>query len=174
MTSYVALLRGVNVGGKTLRMEALRPVIAGLGGLEDVRTYIQSGNVLFRSGRPMEAGEVERAIAGAFGMSVGVVLRTAGELAAVARANPFVGRDDNPRHLHVTFLAGEPAGDLAGVSHPPDEFHLAGREVYLLCPNGYGVTKLGNGFLERRLKVAATTRNWATVLRLAEMAAGSA
>ncbi len=172
-TTYVALLRGINVGGRTLRMEALRPVIAGMG-LQDVRTYIQSGNVLFRSDGAVEAAELERAIADAFGMPVGVLLRTADEMAAVSRANPFVGRDGNPRHLHVTFLANEPAGDLAGVSHPPEEHHLAGREIYLLCPNGYGESKLGNAFFERRLKVAATTRNWATVMRLTEMAAGMA
>ena len=171
MTTYVALLRSVNVGGRILRMDELRAVMAGLG-YADVRTYIQSGNVLFGAEGAVTAQELERALGEASARPVGVLLRTAAEMAAIAAGNPFVVRDENPRHLHVTFLGRDVVGGLDGVNYPPDELHVAGREVYLLCPNGYGRSKLVNAFFERRLKVGATTRNWATVLRLKEMAKG--
>jgi uncharacterized protein (DUF1697 family) len=165
MTTYVALLRGINVGGKTLRMGDLRTVCERLG-YQGVQTYIQSGNVVFGAERA-DAGQLSAAIREATGVQAGVLLRTSAEMAGVARAHPFSGE---PRQLHVTFLDGEPAGRLPPSGFEPDEYRVAGREVYLHCPNGYGQTKLDNGYLERRLRVMATTRNWATVRKLAEMA----
>jgi len=103
-----------------------------------------------------------------------VVLRTAKQLAKVIEGNPFSTAE--PGQLHVTFLAQKPSraeqADLAKGSYPPDEFRIVGREVYLRCPNGYGRTKLGNQFLEKKLGVSGTTRNWRTITTLAEMAAG--
>jgi uncharacterized protein (DUF1697 family) len=177
MTTYVALLRGINVGGRTkVGMEELRRVFLALGHA-DVKTYVQSGNVLFRC--PVEepsrlAGDLERRIARDLGVTTTVLLRTRDDLAHVVANNPFLGRGLDPATLHVTFLAETPdprrVASLETPSGEPDAFSLAGREVYLHCPNGYGRTKLNNAYLERRLGVAATTRNWRTVTTLCDLA----
>ena len=174
---YVALLRAVNVGGRSLSMEELRRVV-GEAGHDDVTTYIQSGNVLFTADRAVPgqvAADLETRLAALLGAPVAVLLRSAADLAAVVAANPFEGAD--PKTLHVTFLAGgaDPAR-AAGLRAPPetdDRWALAGREVYVSCPGGYGRTKLNNSFFERGLRVAATTRNWRTVQTLAARLADS-
>jgi uncharacterized protein (DUF1697 family) len=175
-TTYVALLRGVNVAGRAVPMDALRGIFCGLGH-RDVTTYIQSGNVVFRT--PEEdhdvlADEIHSAIASEIGHRVTVVLRTAEQLALVVAHNPLDdGRES--RGLHVTFLAQAPdplrmdaITPVAGVS---DEFRRIGQEIFVYCPDGYGRTRLTNDFFERRLGIAATTRNWRTVTTLARMAA---
>jgi uncharacterized protein (DUF1697 family) len=175
MTTYVALLRGVNVAGRTVPMAALRAMFRDLGH-ERVTSYIQSGNVVFRTPRrDLETlvNEIRSAIGAETGHLVTVVLRTAHELAQVVGANPFIdGRD--PRTLHVTFLAQSPDPILIAAIAPaialPDEFRGVGQEVFVACPNGYGRTTLNNAFFERRLGVAATTRNWRTVTMLARLA----
>ena len=179
MTRYVALLRGINVGGRTrVGMDDLRRLFVALGHA-DVESYLQSGNVVFRS--PVEeparvAGEIEQGIARDLGVTVTVLVRTADDLARVVASNPFVSRETDPATLHVTFLADAPDRErvarLATPSGEPDELALVGREVYLHCPNGYGRTKLNNAFIERRLGVAATTRNWRTVTTLGELVSG--
>jgi uncharacterized protein (DUF1697 family) len=173
--TWVCLLRGINVGGKKVAMKALKELLEGLGH-EDVTTYIQSGNVVFGSdGGDAEAlsAAIEKAIGAQMGLDVTVLLRSPAELAAVVAANPFPGVEDR---LHVTFLAEEPARSKVDAvdpdGYPPDAFAVVGREVYLHCPDGYGRSKLGNSFWERKLGVAATTRNWRTVTKLLEMASG--
>ena len=176
MPTYVALLRGVNVGGaRKLPMKELAPALAGLG-LEDVVTYIQSGNVVFRApagGRAKLVSQVEQAIETAFGLDVTVVLRTPAELAKIVAASPF----DEPegKNLHVAFLDRRPAkaalAKLDPDRSPPDEFAVVGTEVYLRFPNGSGRTKLGADYFERTLGVRATARNWRTVTKLLELAA---
>lgn len=182
-TTCIAMLRSVNVGGKHLPMADLRALVADLG-MEDVRTYIQSGNVVFRSGVEPErlAGALEDGLRRATGLEVAVVLRTKEELGAVAGANPFLARGADISHLHTTFLAGRPAAPLlaALVGRPgggdgpvavgPDAFEVVGQEVYVHCPDGYGRTKLNNTFFEKALGVVATTRNWKTVMALLAMA----
>jgi uncharacterized protein (DUF1697 family) len=177
---YIALLRAVNVSGRnSVAMKDLRTIIEATGA-EEVETYVQSGNVVFRStvahpermGRAIEAG-----IHSQLGLQVAVMVRTAEELERLVAANPL-GTDDRDRsYLHVTFLAAAPesgrvsaleAATEAGASL--DEFRIRPREVYLYCPGGYGRTKLNNAFFERKLAVTATTRNWRTVTTLAEMA----
>ena len=179
MAVYVALLRSVNVGGRSLPSADLRALLEGLG-FADVRTYIQSGNVVFEAATVPEALSpvIERALAAQLGFEVPVVLRTPVELRRVAEGNPFSDRGAEPRQLHVTFLAEAP--DPSGVEklardaqrHLPDECCLVGREVYLYCPNGYGQTTLTPSFIESRLKVPTTTRNWNTVGKLLDMAGG--
>jgi uncharacterized protein (DUF1697 family) len=172
-TRYVALLRGVNVGGGTrIGMADLRRLFAELGHT-DVTTYLQSGNVAFTGAgdEPTHlAGEIERRIAADLGLDVHVLLRTGADLDAVVAGNPFLDRETDLTKLLVTFLAAPPTPDLAGQVAAPAgetaEFRLAGQEVYLHCPDGYGRTKLNNAFFERRLAVAATTRNWKTVTAL--------
>jgi uncharacterized protein (DUF1697 family) len=179
MTTYVALLRGINVGGRTrVGMDDLRRLFVALGHA-DVKSYVQSGNVLFSS--PVEessrlVGDIQRRIARDLGVTVTVLLRTKDDLARVVANNPFLSRETDPAKLHVTFLADAPDHErVARLDTPsggPDEFSLAGREVYLHCPHGYGRTKLNNAYLERRLGVAATTRNWNTVTKLCDLASG--
>lgn len=169
---YIALLRGVNVSGKNrIAMANLRDLFAGLG-YQDVRTYIQSGNVVFLAPASEDTTReaIEGAIARDLGMEVTVLLRTAEDLRAITEGNPFLPAAD-PAILHVTFLAAVPA--TMEVSAPPsgrDEYRIAGREIYLSCPEGYGNTKLTNSLWERRLQMRATTRNWRTVMTLLEMA----
>ncbi len=177
MARYVALLRGINLGSRNkIAMPALRGVFEGLGH-EDVKTYIQSGNVVFTADAkdPTRlAAEIEERVRGDLGVTASVLLRTGDELDAVVAANPFVGRKADASKLHVTFLTVAPAKDqVAELGRPPGEaaeMSLVGREVFLYCPEGYGCTKLNNAFIEKRLGVAATTRNWKTVTTLAAMA----
>ena len=177
MTAYVALLRGINVSGKNkIAMAELRALVESLG-YEGVQTYIQSGNVVFGSS-VRRAATVQDAIAGAItrelGLDVTVLVRTAKEFDAVLASNPFLASGADPTKLHVTFLARAPTATavraLGDVDRPPDEFVVTKREVFVHCPDGYGNTKLTNSFFEKRLGVAATTRNWRTVQTLTSLA----
>jgi uncharacterized protein (DUF1697 family) len=158
-------------------MAELRKALLDLG-LSDVQTYIQSGNVVFRSprGAAKVAAEIESQLGRDFGAEIKVLLRTHEQLRQVVRRNPLVGSSRDVSKLHVTFLAEAPGSargaSLDATSFPPDEFRLLGREVYIHCPDGYGKTKINNAFFERSLGVAATTRNWKTVTTLATMSAG--
>lgn len=172
---FLVLLRGVNVGGKMLSMAALKDLAARLG-YGEISTYIQSGNLILSAAVDDEDAigrTLEKAIADDMGMTVSVLVRTPRELRAMADNNPLASRTEEPRRLHVTFLAESPSQALVEAIGPaaftPDEFHVRDREVYLFCPNGYGVSKLGNAFWERALKVKATTRNWSTVIKLREL-----
>ncbi len=171
MPTYVALLRGINLGARNkIAMADLRELFAALG-CEDVSTYVQSGNVVFRSPVRSAAklqGGIEERIRADFGLQIRVLVRTSDELATVAEGNPF-----DPATAHVTFLAEKPPADrtkkLGERTFEPDAFRVTGRQVYLRCPNGYGRSKLSNAFLEKQLAVAATTRNWKTVTALAKL-----
>ncbi|MBP7867321.1 MAG: DUF1697 domain-containing protein [Acidobacteria bacterium] len=174
---FVALLRGINVSGrKPVRMDALKALFGGLGFMA-VDTVIQSGNVRFTEpggeGEDVLASRIAEAAGRSFGFPVGVLLRTREDLRRVALGNPFIARGGvDPLHLHVTFLDRAPdtgaVRDLEQRSFPPDAFEIREREVYLHCPAGYARTTLSNAFFEKKLSVAATTRNWKTVLKLAE------
>ena len=180
MPSYVAMLRGINVSGaKSVKMEPLRASFEALG-FTDVRTYVQSGNVVFeakeRGAAPLGPKIVAR-IKRDFGFDVPVLVLGAAELARIVEQNPFLkqrGEATDVTKLHVTFLAGAPAAagleKMEGVSSGRDAFRCLGTSIYLLCPDGYGNTKLSNNAFERALGAAATTRNWKTVTTLATMA----
>ncbi len=180
-SSHVALLRGINLGGKNrLSMSALSAVFTEAG-CTDVRTYIQSGNIAFRAAPRVAASlaeEVARRIERRHGLRVPVVLRTARELERVARNNPFLRAGADPDVLHVMFLADLPrksaVSGLDARRSPPDEFALAGREIYLCCPQGIARTKLTNAYFDSRLATTSTVRNWRTVLKLIELAQGLA
>jgi uncharacterized protein (DUF1697 family) len=178
MNTYISMLRGINVSGqKIIRMEELASLYESLG-FKNVRTYVQSGNVLFDS--PITEGSrlsglIADKIKKAFGFFVVVVLRTRDELQAVVQNNPFLKeRGIDPARLHVTFLLEAPDQEalsrLQAVKDRTDRIKAGSREVYLHCPQGYGRTKYSNHFIERTLKVSATTRNWNTVLALLGMA----
>ena len=172
----IALLRGINVGGRNrLPMKELAAALADVG-FVDVRTYIQSGNVLFRDNPAM--GEdvpslFSAAIMSRFGYRVTIITRTAAELAEIVRANPFVEVGADAGKLHVVFLAVQPAAErydsLDPNRSPGDEFAAVGREVYLHCPEGFARTRLTNSYFDSTLSTTTTTRNWRTVLKLLEL-----
>jgi uncharacterized protein (DUF1697 family) len=174
--TFVALIRGINVGGKKkIAMAELRSLFSSLG-FEDVVTYIQSGNVVFRSpaGDAHEiAANIEREINAALGMDPAVLLRTPGELEEIIARNPYGPPRTDVSKLHVVFLDRTPAAgaaqELDPERSPPDDFALLGREVYLHLPNGFGRSKLTIDYFERRLGLRATARNWNTLLRLREL-----
>lgn len=176
MHTFVALLRGINVGGKTMiPMPELKSLFASLG-LEDVTTYIQSGNVVFSSssgdGQALAAA-IEEQIDETFGLGTTVLMRTPTELTEIAGSNPFLGRETDLTKLHVVFLSGPPAADavdeLDPMRSPPDEFSVRGSEIYLHLPNGAGRSKLTIDYFEKRLGVRATARNWKTLINLIEL-----
>jgi uncharacterized protein (DUF1697 family) len=178
MGTFIAVLRSINVGGRNrVPMADLRALMSSLG-FGDVTTYVQSGNVVFTAAgsRQAIAGAIEEQISAELGLAVPVIVRSKRQLQGIVAGTPFAGLDVDPKVLHVTFLAQrpEPGGvaELAGRAGQfgTDECEVIGEDVYLYCPGGYGETKLSNAFLERRLGVTATTRNWRTVTTLAEMA----
>lgn len=178
MPVVVSMLRGVNVGGHNMiRMEALRKLCEALG-LRDVRTYVQSGNVVFRTGRRdmgQLAAMIEDAIEREAGFRPAVVLRTAAELRDVIARNPFAERDGiEPGKLIITFFASEPGNDarekVLAMKTDPEEVRLDGREMYVWFPNGMGRTKLPVAGIEKTLKTPGTGRNWNTVTKLLDMA----
>jgi uncharacterized protein (DUF1697 family) len=172
--TYISMLRGVNVGKNQMRMEELRLLYESLG-FGDVRSYVQSGNVVFEHddtdiSKLREL--IERSISKHFGFEAPVFVRTRDELRTVVENNPLTGKDETK--LHVIFLSNAPANfpldELARAKDKAEDFACSGAEVYLFCPNSYGQTKLSNAFFERKLGVAATTRNWRTVNALLSMA----
>lgn len=176
MPVYIALLRGVNVGGNTLKMDRLRALCSDLG-LRKVQTYLQSGNIVFEGEGSAShwAGALERKLSGESRLPVSVLVKTAVEMDGVVAANPFLKEQGlDPSKLHVTFLnraASRTALDrLRAIDAGPDRFHSGVREIYLHCPNGYGQTKLSNNVIEKLLSLRATTRNWNTVQKLAHAA----
>lgn len=180
--TYVALLRGINLGGhKIVKMDRLRKTFEELG-FEDVKTYIQSGNVVFKASAQAPenlAKRIEEKVLRQFGFAVPVVVKTSDEIGDVIRNNPLVKEKGiDLSKLHVTFLSGAPEKSalkvLEAIAAGPDQFRGSGAAIYLHCPNGYHETKLGNNVLEKMLKVGATTRNWKTVNQLYVMSlAGS-
>jgi uncharacterized protein (DUF1697 family) len=173
--TFVALIRGINVGGKNkIAMTELRSSLTSLG-LEDVATYIQSGNVVFRSPRGADdlSTTIEHEIASVFGIQPAVLLRTSAELEKIADNNQYVTGKADLSKLHVVFLDRAPARSAAAKldpeRSPPDEFALRGREIYLHLPHGSGRSKLTIDYFERRLGVRATARNWNTLHKLIEL-----
>lgn len=177
MAIHIALLRGINVGGnKLIRMEALR-ALCQRHGLADARTLLQSGNLVFRADAdPAEAaGRLEAAIAGEFGFAVTVLARTPAEFTDAIRHNPYPeAATATPGRLVVMFLAAAPGKDaidrLTGAVTGPEIVTMAGREAYVVYPDGIGRSKLTNAAIEKALGVTGTARNWNTVTKLAALA----
>jgi uncharacterized protein (DUF1697 family) len=167
---YVGLLRGVNVGGKNkMPMGELRVLLERLG-YSDVRTFIQSGNVRFKSKQIPTSSFLEAAIAERFATSTHVVLRTSSELETVLRHNPFPIDDD--ARVYVGFMAEKPSAAIVdALDHDrfgAESFALVGAETYLYLPFGMGPSKLPSYF-DRQLKIPTTVRNWNTVTKLIEL-----
>lgn len=177
MARYVALLRGINVGGnKKVSMAQLRELMEQLG-YTDVATLLQSGNAVFTSKEKSPAKvikQLETAIAKEFGFEVSVILRTRDELEAAIQANPLPGADDAPSQFLVMFLSDVPDKKKLQAIDPaaylPDEFRVVGREIYARFPNGLRDSKLATVLGGARLGVTPTGRNWNTVKKLLELA----
>ncbi|MDY7103617.1 MAG: DUF1697 domain-containing protein [Actinomycetota bacterium] len=172
MTStYVALLRAVNVAGHgKVTMAELRAAFESAG-FGDVRTYIQSGNVVFTSSSPVSAADVERAVGEALGAEPTIMLRTAEEIASVAERNPY--GDVDTGEIHVGLLAEPPAPEVAAgldvADLAPEGATVVDADVYLHLPNGVGRSKLPNR-VAKQLDAPMTIRNWRTVAKLADLA----
>ena len=173
----IALLRGINVGGKNkLPMKELVAMFHEAG-CDDVRTYIQSGNVLFRAAPTLAENIpslISESILSRFGYHIPVITRTAWELQELMKANPFVESEAEASRLLVLFLADLP--DYAHVEaldpgrSPGDKFEVLGREVFLHCPNGVARSKLTTNYFDSSLLTTSTARNWRTVQKLLELA----
>ncbi|HUE79721.1 MAG TPA: DUF1697 domain-containing protein [Sphingomicrobium sp.] len=166
MTAYVALLRGINLGKRQLRMEDLRRIAAGLG-LGSPRTYIASGNLLFTSNKGEKAlkAELEKQLAEHMSAPVGVMIRTAKEMAEVGKANPFTQEPGN--RVVAIFLDHAPPEDAADQAKNAagERIEIGKREIYVHYPNGQGPSKLRIPAAEK-----GTARNMNSVAKLAEMA----
>jgi uncharacterized protein (DUF1697 family) len=177
MPIYIAMLRGINVGGHhRIKMDQLRTSLEALG-LQQVKTYIQSGNVVFKTAKSSQAAlskKIENQILSQFGFSASVILRTADEMASTIKNNPFLNEPDIvPEKLHVAFLSDAPAlatlNKLASLTLAPDQSLCLGKEVYLYFPNGVSGSSLWKHPLDGVLSVVTTTRNWKTVNTLYQM-----
>jgi uncharacterized protein (DUF1697 family) len=176
MPRQIALLRGINLGShKRVGMGPLRELLAGLG-YGDVRTYLQSGNVVLTSQASPERlqRELEQQIADELGLETRVLVRTRDELADVIERDPLAGVADNPKRYQVSFLSAEPDAEvvraLGGVDVAPERFVVSGREIYTWHPDGIQRSQLNKVLSDRRLGVTATARNWNTVTRLLALA----
>jgi uncharacterized protein (DUF1697 family) len=176
MSTYVAMIRGINVSGRNLiPMERLRRLFSDCG-FEDVRTYIQSGNVVFGAKESASrcVAAIEKKLGRELGKPIAVIVRTPDELGAIIAENPFLKKKGiDVARLAVSFLEKPPSKErLAAVSaieSGKDQFQSRGRDIYLYCPDGFGNSRLA-GRLERVLGVSATARNWNSVMKLHEMA----
>ncbi|MEZ5324434.1 MAG: DUF1697 domain-containing protein [Verrucomicrobiales bacterium] len=175
MQTWVALLRGINVGGRNiLPMAKLRSLLESQN-CRDVRTYIQSGNVVFRSAAKSRSKLSESlldAIESEFVFRPGLMLLTAGEFLGAKACSPFSKAVAEPKTLHFFFLESEAKTpdiqSIAELAAPTETFQLTGRVFYLHAPDGIGRSKLAAN-VERKLGVAATARNYATVEKISEM-----
>jgi uncharacterized protein (DUF1697 family) len=176
----VIMLRGINLGPtRRVPMADLRALF-GEAGYEDVRTYVQSGNVVLESAAtPTELErEAAKLISDRFGFDVPVVVRTARELAAVVELNPLGDVADNPKRYQVSFLSAKPHAEvvkaLQAAAVEPERVAFHGREIYAWHPDGVARSKLWNALAAKGLGagVTATARNWTTVTTLLEMAGG--
>ncbi|MDO0937510.1 DUF1697 domain-containing protein [Streptomyces sp. DG2A-72] len=182
MTTYAALLRGINVGGsRKVAMAELRTLMEGLG-YDGVRTYLQSGQAVFSSGHgdaESLAAELTRAIEKHFGFGVDVIVRDHAYLKAVAEACPFPAADLEAKQLHVTYFSApvdpDRFAEIDQAAYLPEEFRLGDRALYLYVPNGLGRSKLAEILSRPRFNkgLIATSRNWNTVVKLVEMTRGN-
>lgn len=177
MNSRIAILRGINVGGKRkIQMADLIDVFKKMN-FSKISTYIQSGNVFFNvNGEPNNielTQKIEEAIKKEFGFDVPVIVRTPDEIRWAIHQNPFYKDNSDINHLHHTFLSELPTNEnrqkTESYTYEPDKFSISGKDVFMFCEGKYHQSKLTNDFFEKKLKVTATTRNWKTVLKLLEL-----
>jgi len=178
MATYISLLKGINVGGNNLiKMVDLRKSYENLG-FQNIRTYVQSGNVIFTI-KETDSKELEQKISlqikKDFGLEIPVIALTPDKLKQVIQSNPFLKEPDKePDFFYVSFLNARPnlseKKAIEDKIQNSEEIAFTDSTVYLYCPDGYGKTKLTNSILEKTLKVGATTRNWKTTNELLKIA----
>jgi uncharacterized protein (DUF1697 family) len=175
--TYISIVRGINVSGqKVVKMDVLRKMYENLG-FQKVTTYVQSGNVIFTA-EPANPDELARAITqqieNDFGFEVPVIVLTIDHLRRIIDRNPWLEDNSHDKAFwHVTFLSSKPPKIDAKIAEKKldrEAIYITDEAVYLYCPHGYGKTKLSNGFLETKLGVGATTRNWNTTNELLRIA----
>jgi uncharacterized protein (DUF1697 family) len=174
MTQYLALVRGINVGGIVLKMTDLKSLLEKIG-LTNIRTYIQSGNVVFES-KERDVHALEKIVMDAIlrdkHISVAVNVKTRAQLEKIAAAHPFASKG-NDKTLYVTVLNSKPAkpriDEFMGGDYAPDCFVIRNDIVYGCYPQGYGKSKFTNNYIESKLQVSGTTRNWNTIQKLLAM-----
>lgn len=173
MSKFVVLLRGINVGGHNkLPMQDLREILESLG-YDDVKTYIQSGNVVLSAKAAPDAAAIIAAIDKRFGFSPHILVVPADRFEAIAEANPYKDEVVEGKQQHVWYLAGPASADMDGLEarkSPSEKFTLANEAFYLFAPDGIARSKLAND-IEKLLGVAGSGRNWNTVRKLLEMLA---
>jgi uncharacterized protein (DUF1697 family) len=179
MQIFISFLRGVNMTGhNSIKMTDLAALYRNIG-LNDAKTYIQSGNVIFSNTENIPPSalsvNIEHAILERFNFIIPVMIRTYQELKDLFSLNPFHEEPNfDPSKMAVIFLHDEPSDTqiqkIAGINYPPDKFKIVGREVFIYCPNGFGRTKLYTNFFEKKMGVAGTGRNWKTITTILNIA----
>ncbi|MBK7133131.1 MAG: DUF1697 domain-containing protein [Bacteroidales bacterium] len=178
MKSYISFLRGVNMSGhNSIKMTDLAALYNSLG-FSEVRTYIQSGNVLFSDNRGISESDIaqliEKEILNKFSFVVPAMIRSVEELKALLSVNPFLNEKDfDPAKMAVIFLHAKPSDiqidKVSNINYPPDKFMIKGSEIFIFCPNGFGKTKLYTNFFEKKMGVTGTARNWKTITAILQM-----
>ena len=175
MQTYTALLRGINVSGqKKINMKDLLSYMEEIG-LKNVKTYIQSGNLVFLS--KLNSNEliniIQNKIEKEYDFFVPVIILTEEEIEKIVKQNPYKKLNTDTKFMYFTFLSEYPdkklIKDIKDQKYKDDEFIISDKIIYVFCPGGYGKTKLTNMFFESKLKVTASTRNWKTTVKLQEM-----
>jgi uncharacterized protein (DUF1697 family) len=179
MQTYISFLRGVNMTGhNSIKMSDLADLFI-KSGIDDAKTYIQSGNVIFSDPGNITAKalsvKIEQAILEKFNYIIPVMIRTYQELYSMLLYNPFLQEPDfSPAKMAVIFLHEEPTDSqikkVADIDYPPDKFRIIGRDIFIYCPNGFGRTKLYTNFFENKMGVKGTARNWKTITTLLALA----
>ena len=175
---YAAFLRGINVGGKNkIKMETLREVFSNALQFQNVKTYINSGNVIFETLEMDDkklAAKIETVIEKQFALKIRVMVRTIDEIKSIIENNPFDGQFENERDLHVLFLDAELPAEkrelLLSNNNENERFAGGGREIFCLLHSGFSDSLMGKDYIGKKLKVQATARNWRTVNKVFEMA----
>ena len=175
MNRKIAILRGINVGGKRkILMADLKSLCEKLG-WKNVNTYIQSGNLIFDSNKQNVELEnvLEKVIKEQFEFDVPVIVRSSKEFQTAIDKNQFYSKDADINQLHLTFLKEKPTDENVEktliYNYEPDKFKIVDKDVFIFCSGKYHQSKLTNNFFEKKLNVGATTRNWKTVLKLQEL-----
>jgi uncharacterized protein (DUF1697 family) len=173
---YVALLRGINVGGNNMiKMETLRATLSALG-FENVKSYINSGNLIFDTSKTDDgklAKKIHDAILKEFGFDISVMVRSRAEITEIIKGNPYEGQFENDKDVHVFFLGSELTADqkkrLLELINDNELIAIDGRTIYYGLRISIIDSLLGKGFIDKKLKIPATARNWRTVKKIADL-----
>lgn len=173
---YIAFLRGINVGGKNkVKMETLREVCAALG-FENVKTYINSGNVIFETKKTDDlklAEKLGEAIEKEFSLKIKVIVRLISEIEEIVKNNPFAGQFENDKDLHVFFLDEEMSKDKAELllshNNENEQYFVRNREIFCLLKVSVLDSLMGKDYIAKKLKISSTARNWRTVNKILEL-----